>query len=42
MPGEPVGRLAREILETGQTDPGNLSPSEFWERVVVRVRRDEA
>jgi hypothetical protein len=42
LPGEPVGRLAGSILETGQADPGNLSPSEFWERVVVRVRREQA
>lgn len=45
MPDEPVGRLAVSILETGQADPGNLSPAEFWERVSerisARVRRDQ-
>jgi hypothetical protein len=39
LPDEPLGRLARSILETGQADPGNLSPDEFWEQVNIRIGR---
>jgi hypothetical protein len=39
LPDEPLGRLAQSILETGQADPGNLSPAEFWDQVNVRIRR---